>query len=251
MVENYCNSSPHETFLDCHYKDVLEEYLKGKADALKKCRKDPEHKRRTKSAPADPCKPRCSRSKSSVRKSDASINSFGCSTDHSKHSEPRIKLSEHSHRTERSERSRRDEVCKPRKKKGFFAKCCPCCSKKPKPRHPTKLTCRMTPRPRHLHNIKMTQTCPLDFKNSKKVLKKAIIEEKKRKKMEAKSNKSIDNIRRKEERARDKRESSYCKSEVHKCKSEEEYKRARAKNREKRKKMEEKVERSLRKKSKC
>lgn len=247
MVDNYFNSSPNDAFITCNYKDVLEKYLQDKADAVKKCKTKPEDLRRTKSAPADPCKQSRSRSKSSVRRSDDSINNIECTTTQSKHSE-RTKRSEHSHR---SERSRREEICKPRKKKGFFARCCPCCSKKPKPKRQPKYTCKMTPRPKHHHNMKMTQTSPLDFKNSKKVLKNAIKEEKKRKKMESKSNKSIDNIRQKEEKARHKMENSHCKSEVHKCKSEEEYKKAKAKRRAERKKMEQKVERSLKKKSKC
>ncbi|CAO1318675.1 unnamed protein product [Diamesa tonsa] len=246
MVENCFNCSPHETFITCNYKEVLEKYLQDKADTVEKLKSECGHKRRTKSAPADPCKQSHSRSKSSVRRSDNSINNIECGATQSKHSE-RTKRSEHS---QRSERSRRDEICKPRKKKGFFAKCCSCCSKKPKPKRQPKHSCNTSPRPKHPHNIKMTQTSPLDFKNAKKVLKKAIKEEKKRKKMEAKSNKSIDNIKRKEEKARHKMENSHNKSEVHKYKSEEEYKKAKAKSRAKRKMMEQKVERSLKKKSK-
>lgn len=128
-------------------------------------------------------------------------------------------------------------------KRGFFAKCCPCFSKKPKVRPSINDNSRPASRACGANNVKQTQTSPDDFERAKRCLKASMKEEKRRQKVYGKNKKSEDKVDCSEMRKLRTNQPNDCDKE----KSEGEYKKARDKYRQKRKKMEQKINKSLEK----
>lgn len=132
----------------------------------------------------------------------------------------------------------------PKRKSNLFAKCCPCCVKKPK----VKAGKGSRPSSRDPRNAKRTQTSPEDFKLAKKCLKAAMAKQKVRQKMygiNKKAHGKADALLSCADMRGGDAEGDLCEDDESKQKREDEYKIARAKYREKRKKLELKINKAL------
>lgn len=196
---------------------------------------------RCKSAPAIPsfcenstsesCSEEDEKPKKSGPDNCVSPDKYPCGGEESE-SEEEVKLKISKKCPSKREKNRRSATPAKPQKKGFFAKCCSCCVKKPIAR-PVSKACGPK-------NVKQTQTDPADLKRALKCYKEAIKEEMRRQKAYGKDKKSkgkndCASIRKSSEKQFEDRDRV----------SEAEYIKAREKYRQNRKKMEEKINKSL------
>jgi hypothetical protein len=268
-----------ETFIESNYKAAFDAMVK-------KCKEPKQLQCRSKSTPMIPrsksCKPppknssSCNKVLSKEHVHCVSKDKYPC-CDHNSSDEKESDMSDVCETPKKNrncpvQQCEELEECRPpsrdcaekrKKKKGFFASCCPCCVKRPISRPQCEEECRPVSRACGGKNIKMTQTSPEDFARAKKCLKAAMAEEKRRQKMYGKKKKSKGNNSCVEERERGckiekprKSKESCEMSCQEKEKNEKAYEKAREKYRMKRKKMEKKISKALskekqRQKQKC